>query len=284
MGGGLFARAVGEPELAQFWTRYLDDHHQRLAFVVHHPWWTLLACVAALRLAWISCHVDPAPARARVRGDGSERPGDTDHPARDAVLAVLGMRGLGGLPARWTGLAALRVPADPAAYSHGARRQTLRRKCRAAERQGVTCRLVPRGPERETLLARAHAAERAHPDDWYRNPAPDNSDLLRHDLWLVAEDADGVPLLLTVAPVWGDTAVLRYFRTLGWERVHSDARYLATRALVEELSRRGVRTLLDTEHPGEQSNGIRHFQRMVGFRYHRVRRAPLTAAADPVAA
>lgn len=273
VGEGVFARVVGEPELAQFWTRYLDDHHQRLGFVVHHPWWTLLACVAALRLAWVSCHVDPASG-----------PEDTQHPARDAVLGVLAMRGLGGLPARWTGLAALSVPADPADYSHGARRQTLRRKCRAAERSGVRCRVVPRGPERAALVELTHHAEQAHPDAWYRNPAPDNSDLLHHDLWLVAEDAGGVPLLLTVVPVWGDTAVLRYFRTLGWERVHSDARYLATRALVEELSRRGVRTLLDTEHPGEQSNGIRHFQRMVGFRYHRVRRAPIDAAPQALTA
>jgi hypothetical protein len=44
-----------------------------------------------------------------------------------------------------------------------------------------------------------------------------------------------------------------------------------THALVAELSRRGVRWLLDTEAPGAQTNGLRHFQRMVGFRYVRVR-------------
>lgn len=267
-------RAVSEPALADFWTRYVDDRHHRLLFVAHHPWWTLLALVAVLRLTWLACDLHA--------GDHAAR-GQHAHKSRAAVLAVLTMPGLGGLPARWTGLAALEVPADAAAYSAGARRQTLRRKCRAAERHGVVCRLVPPGPERAALVARTHDAERRHPDPWYRSEHPDNSDLLDHDLWLVAEDPAGEPLLLAVVPWSGDTAVLRYFRTLGWGAVHSDARYLATQRLVEELSRRGVRTLLDTDHPGEQSNGVRHFQRMVGFRYHRVRlvRSPNRRATQP---
>ena len=32
-----------------------------------------------------------------------------------------------------------------------------------------------------------------------------------------------------------------------------------------------MRWLIDTEPPGAQRNGLRHFQRMVGFRYGRVR-------------
>jgi hypothetical protein len=109
-----------------------------------------------------------------------------------------------------------------------------------------------------------------HADPSYRVPEPDNDDLLDHDVWLVVEDRDGTPLLLAVAPHDGALATLRYFRTLGWTDAHSDARYLATSALVTELAQRGVRHLLDTATPAEQTNGLRHFQRMVGFRYVRV--------------
>ena len=75
----------------------------------------------------------------------------------------------------------------------------------------------------------------------------------------------------SVAPRDGEFATLRYFRTLGAGDAHSDARYLATSALVAELAQHGVRYLLDTATPAEQTNGLRHFQRMVGFRYARVK-------------
>ena len=43
-----------------------------------------------------------------------------------------------------------------------------------------------------------------------------------------------------------------------------------TQVLVETLSARGVRYLVEGTHPAELPNGLRHFQRMVGFRLHRV--------------
>ena len=136
---------------------------------------------------------------------------------------------------------------------------------------GVTVRGVPDIAERLQLVVAADRVERNHPDPAYRVEDPRNFDLLDHDLWLVACDDEGTPLLLSVTPVDGDLATLRYFRTLGTGPAHSDSRYLMTHALVVELSRRGVRWLLDTDPPGSQKNGLRHFQRMVGFRYARVR-------------
>jgi hypothetical protein len=52
-----------------------------------------------------------------------------------------------------------------------------------------------------------------------------------------------------------------------------------TQVLVETLAARGVRYWVEGTHPAELPNGLRHFQRMVGFRLHRVlaRRAPRAA-------
>jgi len=186
------------------------------------------------------------------------------------LAAVLRGRGPLGLPARWFGTAVLEVPKDPDDYLLGRRAQTLRRKIRSAEKLGVRWELVTDPDERVALVARADEAERTHADPRYRLAAPDNGRLLQHDLWIKAVDASGDALLLAVAPTHGDFATLRYFRTLGSSPAHTDSRYLATYALVGELARRGVRYLLDTEPPGAQTNGLRHFQRMLGFRYRRV--------------
>lgn len=101
-------------------------------------------------------------------------------------------------------------------------------------------RLREAGPERRALRLLADGCEQSHRDDRYRVEDPDNADLEDVDLWLVGESPEGLPLLLVVAPVGGSTAVLRYFRTLGAGPAHSNARYLGTAVLVEELARRGV--------------------------------------------
>ena len=44
-----------------------------------------------------------------------------------------------------------------------------------------------------------------------------------------------------------------------------------TQVLVEQLVALGVRYLVDQSSPIGLSNGLRHFQRMLGFRIHRVR-------------
>lgn len=154
-------------------------------------------------------------------------------------------------------------------FSLGRSKQTLRRHTRAAQAAGLRARLVA-DVERPGLLALANEAEQQHPDTAYKFEQPANDDLLDLSLWLVVVDADDVPILLAVVPVVGECSTLRYFRTLGWSPLHTRARYLGTTALAEELSRRGVRHLLDTTHPAALSNGLRHFQRMVGFHYARL--------------
>jgi hypothetical protein len=120
------------------------------------------------------------------------------------------------------------------------------------------------------LLRVAEETERSHPDPLYRIDDPDNEDLLRHDLWLAAYSPQGRPLLLSVTPVDGEWGLLRYFRTLGHGPEHSDTRYLMSTALVEALAERGVRYLVDSWHPGEIPEGLRQFQRSVGYRLVRV--------------
>lgn len=174
---------------------------------------------------------------------------------------------------RWLlGLATvLEVPADPATYRAGSSKQTLRRKTRAAQANGVTWHRVADEAERRHLLALANIHERLTEREQYRQSDPDNDDLLDYGLWLVACAADGSPLLLSVTPIDGEWATLRYFRTLSSDEDASSARYWMTDVLVEHLSRAGVRYLIDAAVPHWLPNGLRHFQRMLGFRLVRLR-------------
>lgn len=249
---GVSAAVEADRALADFWTSYVEAGRGGVRYILRNP----LRSFRALR----GIRNLPVVRAARPSDQSGGR----------AVRQILDLRGPYGVPARWWGSAALAVPADASEHVEGPRAQTLRRKIRAAERHGISCRPVPRA-ERIGLLARANAVERTHHDEQYRVLTPCNDDLLEHDLWMVAEDGAGEPLLLAVIPVDGELATLRYFRTLGVGEPYSLSRYLATHALVVELSKRGVRWLLDTEPPGAQKNGVRHFQRMVGFRYVRLR-------------
>jgi hypothetical protein len=163
------------------------------------------------------------------------------------------------------------LPEEPGQYACGGSKQTLRRKARTATRLGVRWKVVDDAEERHRLLARATAWERVQPDERYRNEDADNDDLLEFGLWLAAYREPGEYLLLCVAPVDGQWANLRHYRTIGLGEAQSTARYLLMEALVEELVRRGVRYLLDGRAPAGLPNGLRHFQRIVGFRVHRVR-------------
>jgi O-antigen/teichoic acid export membrane protein len=237
--------------LAEFWTSYVEAGRGGLRFIVREPLRFLTALRDIRRLPVV---------RAGQPSDG---------PGGRAVAEILEFPGPLGTPARWWGSAVLEIPSCATDYLDGTRAQTLRRKIRAAERNGVTCRPVPPA-ERANLLALANLVQQTHHDEQYRVSEPSNDDLLLHDLWLVAEGAAGEPLLLAVIPTDGDFATLRYFRTLGAGEVHTLSRYLATRDVVAELSKRHVRWLLDTSPPGAQKNGVRHFQRMVRFGYVRI--------------
>jgi hypothetical protein len=173
-------------------------------------------------------------------------------------------------PPRHTVSGAISVPADPAEYVSGSAKQTLRRKVRAAEKRGVTWEHVTDPVLRRDLVRIADEHERNNPRERYRATEPDNEDLLDYDLWLLARSSDGEPLLLSVTPIDDGVGALRYFRTLTAHESGSDARYLMTRVLVDELSRRGVHHLVDTTISMHLSHGLRHFQRMVGFRLLRI--------------
>lgn len=175
------------------------------------------------------------------------------------------------------------LPEVPEDYSLGRARQTLRRKCREAEKRGVTWAAVVDPAERERLAEIADERDRTHPRDEYRNESGDNAALLVHPLWLAAYGEDGRPLLVSITPTDGQWAMLQYFRTMEDGPEASAARYLMTKVLAEHLIRRGVRYLADNSSPMGIQNGLRHFQRMLGFRIFRVRRrhAPHARHAAP---
>jgi hypothetical protein len=247
-----FGDDESEHALAAFWDAYVDEGRRGIRHVLAHPRESWAAFRAVRRLPTIGA----AP---------------TGSDAGRAVREVLATRASYGVPSRLLGTAVLEIAPEWDQYLAGRRARTLRRKVRSAERRGLKTRRVDDPAERRALVALANRAEQEHTDPAYRVPAPDNDDLLDHDVWMTVEGAEGQPLLLAVIPVDGELAVLRYFRTLGSGDAHSDARYLATSDLVAELAPRGVRYLFDTATPAEQTNGLRQFQRMVGFRYARVR-------------
>ncbi len=247
-----FGDEDSENRLAAYWDEYVEAGRRGVRHGLSRPRESWQAWSAVRRLPVIEA-----------------RP--SDMPGGRAVRGVLDTRASYGVPGRLLGTAVLEVPLEPADYLLGRRAQTLRRKIRAAERRGLKVRGIDDQNERRALVDVANQAEQAHADPSYRVPTPNNDDLLQHDVWLTVDDANGTALLLAVTPYDGEFATLRYFRTLGMSEAHSDARYLASSALVEQLAQRGVRYLLDTATPPEQTNGLRHFQRMVGFRYARVR-------------
>ncbi|WP_166611340.1 hypothetical protein [Kineococcus indalonis] len=246
------AGATDEPSLSAYYRDYQDSGRSAAAFALGHPVRGLAALIATARL--------PRSHAPLSRGGEAE-----------VIRRALLRPALLGAPAACTGLGVLEVPDDTTTYLQGRHKQTLRRKVRAAQQRGITWRLVDDPVERSHLVRLADRAERSHPDPRYRELEPDNTDLFRYGLWILASSADGTPLLLSVTPVDGEYGLLRYFRTFGWSDAHSLSRYLMCQALVDVLSERGVRHVVDPWHPGELPNGLRHFQRMVGFRIARVR-------------
>ena len=165
--------------------------------------------------------------------------------------------------------AVLVLPSEPGGYLVGPRRQTVRRMIRKAERAGVRCTSVDDLDGRSALLRIADTYERTNPRHSYRNPDALNEDLPDARTWLVARVGDYRPLVLSVTPVQGEWALLRYFRTLGPDAECTHARYALIAHLAECLGRSGVRYLFDEAPPARLPNGLRHYQRMVGFRLYR---------------
>ena len=169
------------------------------------------------------------------------------------------------------GCCVLTIPAIASDYSVGSSKQTLRRKTRAAQKAGTACRTIDDPAEQRLLVEQLDRAIAAKSRSAYRDVRADHSHLVESDPWTVAFSKDGYPLVIAVTPRDGQWSILQAFISLGETPEHSDARYLLTQAVVERLSHAGVRYLVDTHSPSELTNGLRHFQRMLGFRIARVR-------------
>ena len=255
------SRAVREQRLS----KYFEDHVARgkpgLPFLARHPIRSAIALVDLYSLPHLVARPSNDVQGQAVR-EGLRRPSRIGRTVIHSATAVL------------------MLPEDPSEYSLGPSKQTLRRKVRMAQRLGIRWAEVRDPAERLHLLELANEQERLNARKEYQRDDPDNAHLLAYPLWLVAYASDNRPLLLSVTPFDGEWATLTYFRSFGTGQDRSCARYLMTQVVVERLVERGVRYLVDVSSPVLLTNGLRHFQRMLGFRIVRVS----LKGADPILA
>ena len=240
-----------DQQIADFWDAYAAEGG-RLRFATRHPVQVTRAFARMRSLPVLEARLSQS-AEGRAIDVEMRHPGLSRRPFVTLCAAVL------------------TLPDDAGSFLEGRRMQTMRRELRKATKAGIVVRQVTDPAERQALVETANEVERRHPDPTYRVEDPDNDDLLDCSLWLAAYDAEGTPLMLGVFPVDGEWSSLRYFRTLGHDDLHSLSRWATTEAMASALIDRGVRHLLDPAHPGWQRPGVRHFQRMVGFRFARIR-------------
>jgi len=243
-----------EAKLSQFCHDYVAARRPGFGYCFRYPGRSLSALVAIRRLP-------------------SLRAGPFDNVEGTAIRAELS-RGSVVRRVIFPLMAVLRLPPGPGQYDLGSSKQTLRRKIRRAQRLGVGWAKVVEPEEQQKLLQLAAGWEQMHPAVHPRTPPVDHSSLLRYRLWLAAYSADGRPLLLSVTPVEREWALLYYFHSLAAGEEASNARYLMTQVLVEHLIALGVRYLIDPASPLGLTNGLRHYQRMLGFRLVRFHLAP----------
>jgi hypothetical protein len=251
----MIADSNREPNLSRFCHDYVDAGMPGLVYCFQHPGKCLSAFVAVFRLpplrACLSENLEGAVIRMELSRSSAIR--RTIFPLR-SVLAL---------------------PRDRGQYELGGSRKTLRYEARRARRLGVRWALVHEPAERQQLLQLAAEREQTHPVEYYRTPYhTDHTPMLGYRLWLAAYSAEGRPLLLSVTPVDGEWALLHYFRTLTTGQEASSARYLMTQVLVEHLVDLGVRYLADPASPLWLANGLRHYQRILGFRLVRFHLVP----------
>ncbi len=240
-----------EAVVSSYFECYVDCGKPGLSHILRRPAKSLRAFLSLARLPCLYVRSSPSGA------DGAA--------IRSALAPSNPLARVLGYPT-----AVLDLPGEAGQYSQGASKQTLRRKVRQARRLGVRWAEVSDCAERRRLLRAADDQERTHPNAAYRNLHPDNSSLFSYELWLAAYSADGRPLLLCVTPIDGEFALLKYFRALGAGDEFSGARYLMTEVLVDHLVDRGVKYLIEGGSLAIP-NGLRHFQRMLGFHFVRTR-------------
>jgi hypothetical protein len=248
-----------EARVWSYFHDYVDSGKPGYTYVLRHPVSSLAAGLAIFRLPCL--HLTPSAGHREAETIRRTFSPPTAKPFSPRTI----VSGISGFAA-----AALVLPHERGQYSLGASKQTLRRKIRRAQKQGVYWAEVNDQQERQKLIRLAEEYEKTHPDETYRNTDSDLSWLLDQRLWLVAYSAGGDPILLSVTPIDDEFALLGHFRTIGSGDEQSDARYLMTDVLVEQLVDRGVRFLADGGSLAIP-NGIRHFQRMLGFHIVRIR-------------
>ncbi|WP_375388252.1 hypothetical protein [uncultured Amnibacterium sp.] len=241
-----------EERVSRYFERFVDRSGSQLRHVLTHPRNT----VALLRT------IRALPA-VEVRLPGG--------PQADAIRAQLGRAWLRrGALAGATSVLGLPERAEDYARGSSGSRYTLRKRSRAASELGVLVERVDDAEARRALCAVADAYERVNPRAASRNEAADNSDMMTHRFWFVAR-VDGRPVVLAVLPAEGEWAAMRYFRTLEESEVATLARYLLMREIVTALVAHGVRAVVVGLGPHRMGNGVRQFQRMMGFRIVRLR-------------
>lgn len=254
--GGSSTEDEREALVSEYFQGYVEAGSKRWWYAVAHPVLSARAFNHFMKLPRLVAELSPsAGGQAIWDGLGRDRPRIETPVHRAASVLVL--------------------PDQPGEYSQGRRRQTLRRKCREAERRGVRWRLVTDPAERKRLVALADQRDRSHPRDEYRVTEGTRRNLLVHPLMLLGYADGDRPILVSITPTDGRWAILQYFRTLEDTPESSAARYLLSEALAEELVGRGVKYLADNASPMGINSGLRHFQRMLGFRIFRVDRVRL---------
>ena len=256
--GGNHSLSVEDREalVTEYFQSYVESGMRRWRYALRHPVSSGRAFNHLMRLPRLTAELsDSVGGRAISAGLERERP-LVRTPVHSAVTV-------------------LALPDTPEEYSFGRPMQTLRRKCREAEKRGVRWAAVTEVAERERLADLADDRDVTHPRDEYRTTGRANRALLVHPLMLAAYADDGRPILVSITPTDGRWAILQYFRTLEDTPEASAARYLLTKVLAEHLIERGVRYLADNASPMGINSGLRHFQRMLGFRIVRVIRRPV---------
>jgi hypothetical protein len=236
-----------ERQFREYLREYADSEASKLDYVRRHPVKSVKAAVAVRRL----------PVLTTSPSNCAE--GEAIRKALRQLSTPLGTA------------AVLMIPDCPADFGQGAGNQTLRRKVRLAQRLGVTWSVVDDPEERRELLDTAVDFERTHPIERYRSEEADHRDMVGFRLWGAAYAADGRPVLLSVTAMDGEWALIRYFRSIGMGEEQSNARYLALHELGKHLAGTGVHYLFDGVDVSHTPEGLRHFQRMVGFRVMRLR-------------
>lgn len=243
---------IGEESLSRFFADYVQSGRS-LRHLLTHPRAVYRALVGLSRLPVV--HV-----RTGLGGDSTAIRSALRRPLRLLVL-----RGVN---------AVLEVPPTPEEYLAGRAKHGLRQNLKAGQKLGMASRTVDARDDRLALLRYVNNYERVNPVLEFRNTAPDNDDMLSMGVWVLTQAADGTPLLLAVAAVDGPVAVLRYYRTLSDNEEASAARFFTMPFLVDRLRDVGVTHLAETARPQWLPNGLRQFQRKVGFRLVRLRLVP----------